>query len=113
MFRDSPSTWLGSGLGDDLSEPGQAGEHSALDRPEWNAEPFGQLRLRVAPVVRKLECLALVGRELGERRLDRCPLVAQIRFLVDGRAAGLGRLLERVAATPVLSADEIDRPAMD
>src|SRR5262245_54888857 len=101
------------GAWNELAQPCEAGEHATLDRPQGHAEPLRQLGLREAAVVRELERLALVLRQLAERGLDVRSLLAEVRLLGNARSRRLRRLFEALAASQVLAADEVDGAAMD
>src|SRR5213592_3300112 len=90
----------------------EAGEHPALDGTHGLAEPLRELRLREPAVVRELERLTLRIRKLLQRVLHALPLETQPRVLVARVADGLRRELERVRATPLLTADDVDGAAV-
>src|SRR5437763_1184341 len=105
----------GSTLGgfEQLAEPPQGGEHPALDRAEWHTETLRQLGLGQPAVVRQLERLALLGRQLRQCSLDGTPLLAHSSRLVDRLGCARWFGLELVAPAAVLSAHEVDRAAVD
>src|SRR6476619_6225109 len=101
------------GLRQQLAQPFQTREHSALDRPEREAEPLRELGLREAAVVGELDRLALVGRELAQRLLDDLALRAEPGLFVGRLARGLLGVVERVGSPALLAADEVDGPSVD
>src|SRR5438093_3576905 len=104
---------LDSRLREQLAQSAEAAEHPALDRPERDAEAVGELGLGETPVVRELECLALLLRQPAQRVLHDLPALAQRGFLVGRLACDLVRLGERLRPATLLAADQVDRAAMD
>src|SRR5262245_30321039 len=89
-FRCVPSFLFVSRFFENLTEPTQSREHSALDGAERLAQAGGQLGLGVAYVVGELDCLALLVGETLQRFLDARSLQAEPGLLVCSAPAGLG-----------------------
>ncbi len=103
------------GVVEKLTQPGEPGEHPALDGAQRLAEPLCQLGLGVAAVVRELDRLPLrVGQET-KGGLHAVTLEAQPCRLLgaagDRRAFAI-RVLERLGAAALLASHEIDGAAM-
>src|SRR5205823_10049984 len=115
--RDSPSRGLSLKrarvFAENVAQAGEAGEHAALDRPEWLIQALGELGLRVAAVVGELDRLALLGWQLAEGIADRLALRRQLG-LVGG--PGVQRLcvrLQRFRAAALFATDEVDCSPVD